>query len=95
MDSTPIPPLEPQEQPATHTDTTTDTINATGFTEDDDLHDVPLTPGQDATSKVNAVENDTNQPLPGNDQPPPPPLTDAVNSLITAIGMPPPPFSRK
>ena len=95
MDSTPIPPPEPQEQSATHTDTTTDTINATGFTEDDDLHDVPLTPGQEATYKVNAVENDTNQPLPGNDQPPPPPLTDAVNSLITAIGMPPPPFSRK
>ena len=100
VDSTPTQQHpEPQQPDLSQTDTTLAADNATGVTnaEDyDDLDDVPLTPGQDMTTKVNVIENDAYQHAPGGgNEPPQPPLSNPVNSLIAAIGMPPPPFSRK
>ena len=97
-DSTAMQHPEPQSQqpPTSHTNALSDVNNATGFTnteDDDDLDDVPLTPGQNVTANVSAIENVTYEHAPEHEQPPP--TTNAVNTLISAIGMPPPPFSRK
>jgi hypothetical protein len=103
-DCTPIQQPESLQQSSgiPHSDIPSDVQNTAGFVqkeEEDDLDDVPLTPGQNVTSRTNEAvtheqalatnETQHQQPLPQ------PPLSNAVNSLISAIGMPPPPFSRK
>lgn len=98
-DSTMMQHSEPHQPTAMpNTDSTSDINNATGVNnaEDyDDLDDVPLTPGQNVTANEKVNENVMHEHTQGNEQEPQPPLTNAVNSLISAIGMPPPPFSRK
>jgi hypothetical protein len=104
------------QQPTTTTTTTCTVVNDNNnncnnhnMSNEDELDDVPLTPGQDHVSKLSEM-NDTlmNMTMAGNAQPSnealpslqqqqqqPSIVTTGMNSLIAAIGMPPPPFSRK
>jgi hypothetical protein len=107
-----------ETQQPTNTTTSTCTVgndddnkNNHNMSNEDELDDVPLTPGQDQVSKLSEM-NDTlmNMTVASNAQPSneallsveqqqqqqqPSIVTTGMNSLIAAIGMPPPPFSRK
>jgi hypothetical protein len=107
---------ETQQPTSTTTSTCTvvnddddDNNNNHNMSNEDELDDVPLTPGQDHVSKLSDM-NDTlmNMTVASNVQPSNETLpsvqqqqhqqsivTTGMNSLIAAIGMPPPPFSRK